>query len=316
MIDPVSYLEGVVYKVTGSKCLVKGENGVFYNCFLRRNSKIKKETDTSPVVVGDIVSFLVEKFNSVIIDIKPRKNELFRRSVNLSRTRHVIASNLDYVVVFVTLKSPKTYLLFLDSILVGISSQGLKPVIVFNKIDLYDVKELKILNEWFTMYKEIGYPCFKLSLYCNEGVDLIWSFLKGNVFSVLGLSGVGKTSFLNYLDPFLALKVKHISLIHKQGQHVTTYTQLYDLKDETKVIDTPGIRGFGLKEISHKDVQLYFPEIKASSLNCKFDNCLHFKEPSCAVINSVLQGTISKQRYENYKKICFDLKNSDVYRRK
>ena len=305
-------LEGIVYKSTGSWYLVKSENK-FFECRIKGKIRLKDISTTNPIAVGDQVKFELESDGKGIIsDILPRENYIIRKSVNLSKQYHIIASNIDISVLVVTLNNPVTSTNFIDRFLVSCQAYDIPVIIAFNKKDTYIDKESIEIKKLVDMYELIGYECELISAKYGDGVDKIIRLIKNKTCIISGHSGVGKSTLINSISPNLKLKTKEISSSHKQGKHTTTYAEMYDLDSDIKIIDTPGIRGFGLVEITKHELGDFFPEFFEASQKCKFKNCLHLDEPDCNVKNKIKQGKIFESRYNTYLDM---LKDQNIYRK-
>lgn len=300
-------MTGLVYKSTGSWYTVKADNGTVYECRIKGKFRIKGIKSTNPVAVGDVVDFeLDEKSDAVtgvITTIHERKNYIIRKSVNLSKQVHIIASNIDKVFLLVTINNPPTTTSFIDRFLVTAEAYGIEAVIVFNKIDTFDDSMLDEQLYLQYTYEKIGYRCLRLSSTQNKGIDKLIEEMKGNVSMYSGHSGVGKSTLVNALQPTLNLKTKQISEQHSQGQHTTTFAEMYDLDFGAKIIDTPGIRGFGIVDMEKDEIGDYFPEFFALKDKCKFNNCLHKEEPHCAVKDALENDEVAWSRYRSYLQI-------------
>jgi len=305
-------LEGIVYKSTGSWYLVKSENK-FFECRIKGKIRLKDISTTNPIAVGDQVKFELEiDGKGIISDILPRENYIIRKSVNLSKQYHIIASNIDISVLVVTLNNPVTSTNFIDRFLVSCQAYCIPVIIAFNKKDTYIDKESIEIKKLIDMYKLIGYKCELISAKYGDGVDEIIRLIKNKTCIISGHSGVGKSTLINSISPNLKLKTKEISSSHKQGKHTTTYAEMYDLDSDIKIIDTPGIRGFGLVEITKYELGDFFPEFFEAKQKCKFKNCLHLDEPDCNVKNKIKQGKIFESRYNTYLDM---LKDQNIYRK-
>ena len=305
-------LEGIVYKSTGSWYLVKSENK-FFECRIKGKIRLKDISTTNPIAVGDQVKFELEiDGKGIISDILPRENYIIRKSVNLSKQYHIIASNIDISVLVVTLNNPVTSTNFIDRFLVSCQAYDIPVIIAFNKKDTYIDKESIEIKKLIDMYKLIGYKCELISAKYGDGVDEIIRLIKNKTCIISGHSGVGKSTLINSISPNLKLKTKEISSSHKQGKHTTTYAEMYDLDSDIKIIDTPGIRGFGLVEITKYELGDFFPEFFEAKQKCKFKNCLHLDEPDCNVKNKIKQGEIFESRYNTYLDM---LKDQNIYRK-
>ncbi len=305
-------LEGIVYKSTGSWYLVKSENK-FFECRIKGKIRLKDISTTNPIAVGDKVKFELEiDGKGIISDILRRENYIIRKSVNLSKQYHIIASNIDISVLVVTLNNPVTSTNFIDRFLVSCQAYDIPVIIAFNKKDTYIDKESIEIKKLIDMYKLIGYKCELISAKYGDGVDEIIRLIKNKTCIISGHSGVGKSTLINSISPNLKLKTKEISSSHKQGKHTTTYAEMYDLDSDIKIIDTPGIRGFGLVEITKYELGDFFPEFFEAKQKCKFKNCLHLDEPDCNVKNKIKQGKIFESRYNTYLDM---LKDQNIYRK-
>ena len=300
-------MDGIVYKSTGSWYLVKGEDGIFYECRMKGKFRIKGIKSTNPIAVGDHVSFRLETNSDVttgvIHDILPRKNYIVRKSVNLSKQVHIIASNIDQMFLIVTINNPVTTTSFIDRFLVTAEAYGIKTVLVFNKIDSFDEETLDEQLFLQYVYSQIGYACLRVSATTGKGIEQIKEKMKGKVSMFSGHSGVGKSTLVNAIEPTLNLKTAVISEQHQQGQHTTTFAEMFDLSFDAKIIDTPGIRGFGIVDMEPQEVGDYFPEFFALKENCKFNNCMHREEPQCAVKDALDADEIAWSRYKSYIQI-------------
>ena len=303
-------MKGLVYKSTGNWYDVHTDSKVVYKCNIKGKFRSLGIKSTNPVAVGDRVVFEVTDeldLKGLIVKIENRDNYIIRKSVNLSKQTHIIASNIDCCFLFVTPSNPQTSSLFIDRILVSTKSYGIETVILFNKTDIYSEKDDELINNLNNIYKTAGYKTLRISVKKGTNIDLVKSLMKNKVSVFTGHSGVGKSSLINNLDPSLNLRTSIISEQNEQGQHTTTFAEMFDLADGAKIIDSPGIKGFGLIDIDKNEIGGYFNEIAKLSQNCKFNNCLHNNEPSCAVKKAVDSNGISKSRYNNY----LSLLNSD-----
>ena len=303
-------MKGLVYKSTGNWYDVHTDSKVVYKCNIKGKFRSLGIKSTNPVAVGDRVVFEVTDeldLKGLIVKIENRDNYIIRKSVNLSKQTHIIASNIDCCFLFVTPSNPQTSSLFIDRILVSTKSYGIETIILFNKTDIYSEKDDELINNLNNIYKTVGYKTLRISVKKGTNIDLVKSLMKNKVSVFTGHSGVGKSSLINNLDPSLNLRTSIISEQNEQGQHTTTFAEMFDLADGAKIIDSPGIKGFGLIDIDKNEIGGYFNEIAKLSQNCKFNNCLHNNEPSCAVKKAVDKNEISKSRYNNY----LSLLNSD-----
>jgi ribosome biogenesis GTPase len=282
-------------------------------CKIRGKFRTKGLRTTNPIAVGDHVEFTLQKNEGtgIITDIKDRKNVLLRKSTNLSRQSHIIAANIDYAVLIASLIKPVTYPMFIDRYLVACEANHIDAAVVFNKLDLYDDQMMNDLDRYVEMYETIGYKCFKISVKTNQNIDLFREFITGKTIVISGNSGVGKSSLINLLEPGLELKTSEISEYHEQGKHTTTFAEMHQI-GKGYIIDTPGIKGFGLTGIDKTNLAELFPEMKQLKDQCKFNNCTHTHEPDCAVKHALKNNDLFPLRYENYLKILED--EEDKYR--
>lgn len=294
-------MTGLVYKSTGSWYTVKADDGTFYECRIKGKFRIKGITSTNPVAVGDVVDFDIEENNNAVItNIHERKNYIIRKSVNLSKQVHIIASNIDKLFLLVTINNPPTTTSFIDRFLVTAEAYDIEAVLVFNKLDTYTREAEDEMLYLKHTYSKIGYKCLKVSATEGKGLDALKEQMQGNVSMFSGHSGVGKSTLVNALQPSLNLKTKEISEQHSQGQHTTTFAEMFDLDFDAKIIDTPGIRGFGIVDMEPDEIGDYFPEFFALKEECKFNNCLHKEEPHCAVKDALDNDEVAWSRYRSY----------------
>jgi len=301
--------KGIVSKSTGSwYTVIDSENRKLVLCTIRGKFRTKGIKSTNPVAVGDHVEYFIPENSEtgVIKNILGRKNYMVRKSTNLSKQTHIIAANIDQAVLMVTLKNPVTYPIFIDRFLITAEAYEIPAKLIFNKIDLYNDKEKQQLNDYIEAYNLAGYECIQTSVNQTINIDKVEQLLHNKTTLIAGNSGVGKSSLINLIDPALNLKTNEISNYHKSGKHTTTFAEMFELTIGGKIIDTPGIRGFGLYDIDKDELFHYFPEIFTASKNCKFYNCTHIHEPGCAVKISVEQGKIHPMRYNNYINILLD----------
>ena len=300
-------MKGLVYKSTGSWYSVKAESGTFYDCRIKGKFRMDGIKSTNPVAVGDHVHFDIEKKGDetvgVIKKIDKRENYIIRKSVNLSKQTHIIAANIDVAFLLITLNNPPTFTTFIDRFLVTAEAYHIKAVLLFNKIDTYNDDELLEIKLLAALYRKVGYECIGISAITGKNIDKVKALMKDKVTMFSGHSGVGKSTLVNSLEPGLGLKTSKISLQHLQGQHTTTFAEMFDLSFGGQIIDTPGIKGFGVVEIDKEELGNYFPEFFELKENCKFNNCLHLEEPKCAIKEALEKETIDWSRYKSYVQI-------------
>ena len=273
-------MNGVVIKSTGSWYLVKSEGDDLLECRLKGKFRIKGIKSTNPIVVGDKVKVEKSDDSFMIVKLYDRKNSIVRKSVNLSKQTHIIASNIDQAILMATLINPITTTTFIDRFLVSANAFGVDVILLFNKTDLYNKQEIELQAELISVYENIGYKCISVSA-IKDDLEGVKSLMKGKINLISGHSGVGKSTLINKLQPDLNINTKEISNSYNQGQHTTTFSELHELDFGASIIDTPGIRGFGLVEIEKKEIGNYFPEFFKLKGECKFHNCIHLNEPNC-----------------------------------
>jgi len=300
-------MTGLVYKSTGSWYTVKSEQGDFIECRMKGKFRIKGIKSTNPIAVGDWVDYELEETSDsvtgTIHHIHERKNYIVRKSVNLSHQMHIIASNIDRVFLLITINNPPTTTNFIDRFLVTAEAYGIETVLVFNKIDTFDEATLEEQLYLQHIYQEIGYQCLRVSSTEMKGIETLKELMIGKVSMFSGHSGVGKSTLVNAMEPNLQLKTKVISEQSMQGQHTTTFAEMYDLSFDARIIDTPGIKGFGIVDMEKEEISGYFPEFFKLKDQCKFNNCLHKDEPHCAIKKALENDQISWSRYKSYLKI-------------
>lgn len=302
-------MEGLVIKSTGSSYWVLPDDGSdVLECKIKGTFRTKGIRTTNPVVVGDRV--VVEEKDGIlalITGICDRNNVIIRRASNLSKQGHILAANVDLAALVVTIKLPETSTIFIDRFLAAAESYRVPSVLVFNKTDLYDEDDLQYLDALIVLYENIGYKCFRISALNREGIEELKSELQGKITLLSGNSGVGKSTLLNVLQPDVEVKTGGISEYHNKGMHTTTFSEMLPLPEGGFIIDTPGIKGFGLLEVTPEEAGHYFREIFETSHNCKFYNCTHTHEPGCAVIEAVEALSINPSRYHSYMSIIEEI---------
>ncbi|MET0760484.1 MAG: ribosome small subunit-dependent GTPase A [Flavobacterium sp.] len=300
-------MTGIVYKSTGSWYTVKSTEGDFMECRMKGKFRIKGIKSTNPIAVGDVVDYELEETSDTvtgtIYKIHDRKNYIVRKSVNLSHQMHIIASNIDRVFLLITINNPPTTTNFIDRFLVTAEAYGIEAILVFNKIDTYDEATLDEQLYMQHIYEQIGYKCLRVSSTEGTGIEELMGMMIGKVSMFAGHSGVGKSTLVNKMEPSLHLKTTVISEQSKQGQHTTTFAEMYDLSFGAQIIDTPGIKGFGIVDMEKEEISGYFPEFFKLKDQCKFNNCLHKDEPHCAIKAALERDEISWSRYKSYLKI-------------
>ena len=300
-------MTGLVYKSTGSWYAVKTNLGATYQCRIKGKFRLKGIKSTNPIAVGDVVDFEVEIHNDnetgVINKIHDRTNYIVRKSVNLSKQTHIIASNIDQVFLLVTIDNPPTSTSFIDRFLVTAEAYQVNTILLFNKVDTYGEQTLDEVRYLAHIYRGIGYECIGISAETGKNLDKVKALMVNKVSMFAGHSGVGKSTLVNAIEPGLDLKTKSISSQHSQGQHTTTFAEMFDLSFQAKIIDTPGIKGFGIVDMDKEEVGDYFPEFFELKQYCKFNNCLHKEEPKCAVKDALEKDEISYSRYRSYLQI-------------
>ncbi len=299
-------MKALVYKSTGSWYTVKDERGEWHNARMKGVFKIDNITSTNPVAVGDEVEIDVEdetENTAIITKIHPRQNYINRQSPRFRHQHHIVASNLDQSLLVATLKEPRTSQGFIDRFLVASEMFHVKPIIAFNKADLFRKKEEEKFRQMKEMYEHVGYRVFRTSAKDNTGILELRQALEGKTTLISGHSGVGKSSVINIIFPGINLKTGEISGWSGKGQHTTTFAEMFDLPSGGRIIDTPGMREFGLVDIGKQEVSHYFPEMRERLNDCQFNNCLHFNEPGCAIKQAVADGEIAEDRFVSYVNI-------------
>ena len=310
-------MKGTVTKSTGSWYWVRDESGQLIACRIKGKFRMKGIKSTNPVAVGDHVEFDMEgdEGQAVITALHDRKNYIIRKSVNLSKQTHIIAANMDQAILLVTLKSPKTLPGFIDRFLATAQAYSIPAVVVFNKVDIYGEDELAELEYYEVVYQQAHYKTLRTSAQNDLNIKAFGELLAGKVSLISGLSGVGKSTLVNLIEPDLELKTKAVSDMHQQGVHTTTFAEMFPLSHGGFVIDTPGIRGFGLVDMTKEEIGDYFPEIFRLKSACRFNNCLHTHEPGCAVLEALENNEIAPTRYQSYTNMLNGIDDESTYRK-
>lgn len=307
-------MRGLVIKNTGSWYQVKTDDGQVIDSKIKGNFRLKDIKSTNPVAVGDYVHLVVNQEGTAFItEIEDRKNYIIRRSSNLSKQSHILAANLDQCMLVVTVNYPETYTIFIDRFLASAEAYRVPVKLVFNKVDLYDEDELRYMEALISLYTYIGYPCFRISALKDEGVEAVRQDLQGKVTLFSGHSGVGKSTLINRIVPGVQIRTGEISSYHKKGTHTTTFSEMHPITGSGYIIDTPGIKGFGVFDMQEEEISHYFPEIFKASTGCRYNNCTHRHEPGCAVRQAVEEHYISESRYASYLNMLED-KEEGKYR--
>ncbi len=309
--------KGVVLKSTGKWYIVELENGSIVNCRIRGKMRLEGIKSTNPISVGDVVFLndtIDEEGKRTIEDFAPRRNYIVRKSTNLSKQKQILAANIDRAYLLVTIHSPVTHIAFIDRFLVSAESFRIPTTLLFNKIDQYSPEELEYVDALIDMYERIGYPGFKISATNKENIAFLKDEIKGKQVMISGHSGVGKSTLVNALDANMDIKTNAISDAHSQGKHTTTFAEMHKLQTGGYIIDTPGIRAFGIVDLDKAVLSHYFPEMRALMSECKFNNCLHMNEPKCAVKDAVENFIIDESRYQTYIQLMEEDEN-DIHRK-
>lgn len=299
--------EGLVIKSTGNRVRVLSDDGVITDCIIKGSFRTRGIKSTNPVAVGDRVLFESDpgQKTGAVAAVLDRRNYIIRKASNLSKQSQIIAANVDHVFLMVTVIEPETPVEFIDRFLVTTEAYRIKTSLIFNKTDLYGKDELEKMEHLIEMYGKIGYDCLHMSLRKDFNRELLENAMRNKISLVSGNSGVGKSTLLNYLNPDLKIKTEEISEYHRQGKHITTFPEMHPMPFGGFVIDTPGIRGFGVIDMDRNEIYHFFPEIFRKSKDCRFHNCLHVEEPGCAVRAAVEHGDIDPLRYRSYINILW-----------
>jgi len=308
---------GMVIKSTGNLYTVLTSENKTVPCKITGRYRLEGLKSTSPIVVGDRVQFELAQGDQIgrISEVQERKNYIIRKSSNLSKTYQVIAANIDQLMLIITVEYPKTFPEFIDRYLVSAEAYDIPAILYFNKIDLYNSAQKAYMNELIKIYTDIGYPCFQISALEKTGLKQIKETIKNKISLIAGNSGVGKSTLINAIDPTLDLTVREISDYHKKGKHTTTFVEMFQVATGGYLIDSPGIKGFGLIDMENEPLFHYFPEFFRLSEKCKYYNCLHVNEPECAIQHALEEGRISTSRYASYLSLLHEQKEAEKYRK-
>jgi ribosome biogenesis GTPase len=308
-------IKGIVLKSTGSWYKVKSDDGEYLDCQTRGKFRIQGIKSTNPIAVGDEVWYKEEGETGVIQKIEERRNILVRKSINLSKQTHILASNIDRIYLLVTLAAPQTRTAFIDRFLVSADSFRIPVTILFNKIDIYEEESLEMVREIKSIYENIGFECHEISATDEKSIEFLKKEITGKKVMFGGHSGVGKSTLLQSLDPDLDIRIGDLSITHMSGQHTTTFAEMHETEFGGYIIDTPGIRAFGLIDFEKEELCHYFREFRPYLNQCKFHNCVHVNEPQCAIKEAVEEGDIHEERYRNYLSM-YNEDHDDIYRTK
>jgi ribosome biogenesis GTPase / thiamine phosphate phosphatase len=300
--------KGLVIKTTGSWHTVLDSDKKTIACKIKGRLRTLGIRSTNPVAVGDLVEFyrLPGESSGVITDRLQRKNYIIRKASKLSKETHVLAANLDQAFLMISLVSPRTTLRFIDRFLATSEAYEIPATLIFNKTDLYNWKLMAEMDELMNLYGSVGYGTVRTSAIQKTGVSELKEMMKNKISLVAGNSGVGKSSMINAIDPSLNLKIRPVSEMHETGKHTTTFSEMFELSSGGYIIDTPGIKGFGVIDMDKEEIFHFFPEIFECSRNCQYNNCVHINEPGCAVKEAVKNNKLSLSRYESYLSLYFE----------
>lgn len=302
-----------IVQSTGSWYEARLDSGLQVPCRIKGKFRLSENKFTNPVAVGDRVIIVSKEGEYVIDEIEPRKNHILRQSPKHEHAQHIIAANIDQLIILASVVLPRTSTGFIDRLLLGAEIYHIPAVIVFNKQDLYKDKDKEKLEFIADIYRELEYKVLYTSIYDDESIKIFKQLLPNKISLVAGHSGVGKSSLINTVEPVLKLKTAEISDKFKKGKHTTTYATMYTMNEDAYIIDTPGIKEFGLLDLELHEVGRYFRDFIPFLENCRFNNCLHLEEPDCGVVDAVAEGKIHPERYKNYINIVESLKAKKKY---
>ena len=303
-------MQGRVIKSTGSWYQVKMDNGAVISCRIKGKLRLIERRTTTPVNIGDLVMVNIEEGDATIQEVLPRNNYIIRQSTHNRTAEHIIAANLDQAIIMATIAMPRTSTGFIDRFLVTATAYHIPCIVLFNKTDLYNESEQEQVAQLANIYRQAGFMVVATSAEKNTGVDEVRSLLQGKISLLAGHSGVGKSTLINKIDSKLQLKTAEVAAYNQKGKHTTTFAEMFELPFGGFIIDTPGIKEFGVLDFEAAEVAQYFPEMEKRMHDCRFNNCLHINEPGCAVKAALEDGDIAMSRYENYLSIIHEL-NTD-----
>lgn len=303
-------MQGRVIKSTGSWYQVKMDNGAVISCRIKGKLRLIERRTTTPVNIGDLVMVNIEEGDATIQEVLPRSNYIIRQSTHNRTAEHIIAANLDQAIIMATIALPRTSTGFIDRFLVTATAYHIPCIVLFNKTDLYNESEQEQVAQLANIYRQAGFMVVATSAEKNTGVDEVRSLLQGKISLLAGHSGVGKSTLINKIDSKLQLKTAEVAAYNQKGKHTTTFAEMFELPFGGFIIDTPGIKEFGVLDFEAAEVAQYFPEMEKRMHDCRFNNCLHINEPGCAVKAALENGDIAMSRYENYLSIIQEL-NTD-----
>lgn len=304
-------MKGRVIKSTGSWYQVRMDDGVVLSCRIKGKLRLIDRRTTTPVNIGDLVMVSVEEDDAVIREVLPRHNYIIRQSTHNRTAEHIIAANIDQAFIMATIAMPRTSTGFIDRFLVTATAYHIPSIVLFNKVDLYNETEIEQVNLLTALYEKAGFKVVSTSAENNTGVESVRELMKGKISLLAGHSGVGKSTLINKIDPELSLRTGEVAAYNQKGKHTTTFAEMFELPFGGFIIDTPGIKEFGILDFEPSEVAQYFTEMEKVMHDCRFNNCLHINEPGCAVKTAVEAGEIAMSRYENYLSIIHELKTDE-----